>query len=97
MLKNLVDEVDPAVEKVKIKPVLLDILKDYQGEEVTEDTVYRFEYPVLEYPDKVKSLGFDKTPRIEGTLLGIKGQYLMFDCGVINIRKHSGYRLSLDF
>ncbi|MBE9538922.1 MAG: DUF2797 domain-containing protein [Proteobacteria bacterium] len=52
-------------------------------------------YPVLEYPLKVKSLNLDKTPSIGGTLMGIKGQYLIFDTGVINIRKYGGYSLSL--
>lgn len=52
-------------------------------------------YPVLEYPTKVKSLNLDKTPSIGGTLMGIKGQYLIFDTGVINIRKYGGYSLSL--
>lgn len=52
-------------------------------------------YPVLEYPQKVASLNLDKTPSVGGTLQGIKGQYLMFDTGVINIRKYGGYQLSL--
>lgn len=52
-------------------------------------------YPVLEYPEKVKSLNLDKTPVVGGTLLGIKGQYLIFDTGVINMRKYGGYQLSL--
>jgi hypothetical protein len=52
-------------------------------------------YPVLEYPTKVKSFNLDKTPRVGGTLLGIKGQYLIFDTGVINMRKYGGYQLSL--
>jgi hypothetical protein len=52
-------------------------------------------YPVLEYPIKVSSFNLDKTPSIGGTLLGIKGQYLMFDSGVINMRKYGGYHLSL--
>ncbi len=52
-------------------------------------------YPVLEYPTKVKSMNLDKTPSVEGTLMGIKGQYLIFDTGVINIRKYGGYSLSL--
>ncbi|MCB1705514.1 MAG: DUF2797 domain-containing protein [Halioglobus sp.] len=52
-------------------------------------------YPVLEYPAKVKSLNLDKTPSVGGTLLGIKGQYLMFDTGVINMRKYGGYNVSL--
>jgi hypothetical protein len=52
-------------------------------------------YPVLEYPTRVKSFNLDKSPRAGGTLLGIKGQYLIFDSGVINMRKYGGYQLSL--
>lgn len=52
-------------------------------------------YPVLEYPVKVKSFNLDKTPSVGGTLMGIKGQYLIFDTGVINMRKYGGYQLSL--
>jgi len=52
-------------------------------------------YPVREYPGKVSALNFDKTPVISGVLQGIKGQYLIFDCGVLNIRKFAGYHVSL--
>jgi len=52
-------------------------------------------YPVDTYPDKVSSLNFDKTPEVEGSLLGIKGQYLILDTGVINLRKFSGYLVTL--
>lgn len=52
-------------------------------------------YPVLEYPARVKSFNADKTPVVAGTLLGIKGQYLIFDTGVINLRKYSGYQAAL--
>jgi len=63
--------------------------------ELPEESDTFINYPVLEYPAKVKSLNLDKTPSIGGTLLGIKGQYLIFDTGVINIRKYGGYYLSL--
>ena len=53
--------------------------------------VVKIKYPVLQYPEKVKSLGLDKVPVIEDTLMGIKGQYLIFAGGVINVRNHSGY------
>ena len=43
------------------------------------------------------SLSFDKKEIIEGTLLGIKGQYLIMDCGVLNIRKHQGYKIQFEF
>ena len=55
----------------------------------------RISYPVLEYPSRVKSFNLDKVPEVGGTLLGIKGQYLIFDSGVINMRKYGGYQLSL--
>jgi len=52
-------------------------------------------YPVQAYPTKVVSFNLDKTPIVEGTLLGIKGQYLIFDTGVINIRKYTAYQLAV--
>ncbi|UUW74026.1 DUF2797 domain-containing protein [Pseudomonas oryzihabitans] len=52
-------------------------------------------YPVTVYPTKVVSHDLEKTPVVEGTLLGIKGQYLMFDTGVINIRKYTAYQLAV--
>ncbi|WP_020679882.1 DUF2797 domain-containing protein [Marinobacterium rhizophilum] len=51
------------------------------------------EYPVLNYPLKVSSLNLDKTPEISGQLLGIKGQYLILDTGVINLRKYTSYEV----
>lgn len=52
-------------------------------------------YPVACYPTKVVSHDLDKTPLLEGTLLGIKGQYLMFDTGVINLRKYTAYQVAI--
>jgi hypothetical protein len=52
-------------------------------------------YPVLEHPEKIASLNLDKTAQITGTLLGIKGQYLILDTGVLNIRKFTGYHVEL--
>jgi hypothetical protein len=54
-----------------------------------------FRYPVLEYPAKVTAINLDKTPQAEGTLLGIKGQYLILDTGVLNVRKYGGYEIEL--
>ena len=54
-------------------------------------------YPVLEYPEKIKSLNFEKDPLVSGVLMGIKGQYLILDTGVLNIRKFSGYNIEVDF
>lgn len=53
------------------------------------------QYPVLQYPAKVKSFNFDKDPVVSGVLQGIKGQYLLLDTGVINIRKFTGYEVEV--
>ena len=53
------------------------------------------EYPVLGNPAKITALSFEKQPEIKGKLLGIKGQYLLFDQGVINMRRYSGYQIQL--
>jgi hypothetical protein len=50
---------------------------------------------VLTYPDKVRAHNFDKEARVEGVLHGIKGQYLIFDNGVLNVRKFAGYEICL--
>jgi|TARA_B110000971_G_scaffold162820_1_gene166555 hypothetical protein len=52
-------------------------------------------YPVVRYLEKINSFNFDKDPVVEGTLLGIKGQYLIFDTGVINMRRFSGYDVEI--
>lgn len=52
-------------------------------------------YPVEAYPSKIVSHDLDKTPVVEGTLKGIKGQYLILDTGVINIRKFTAYQVAL--
>lgn len=55
--------------------------------------VHTFEYPRLSADriPKAKSFSLDKTPVIEGELIGIRGQYLLFDHGAMNIRKHAGF------
>ena len=64
--------------------------------EALDEPVVEIAYPVLSYPEKVTSLNFDKTPEVGGILNGIKGQYLILDSGVINIRKFAGYRVTLN-
>lgn len=95
MLKNQIDEsIDLEEEKYRIEEQLPSDLSQYFCD---DDTIYELEYPVIEYPDKIKSMGFDKQAIIEGTLMGIKGQYLIFDQGrVINMRKHNGYLVELE-
>lgn len=58
------------------------------------ETTNEFSYPVLEYPTKVVSHNLEKTPIVSGTLLGLKGQYIILDTGVMNLRKYTSYQIS---
>ncbi len=100
MLKNEVEDINlnqffescwPRVEAALSAEVRADI-------EVVagQDADLSLKYPALAYPQKVTSFNFDKNPVVEGRLNAIKGQYLILDSGVINIRKFAGYLVSLE-
>jgi len=93
MLRNEIDHaIDLIEEKGKVEDMLPFDMRDYIS---GDDTIYNFEYPVTQFPLKVKSVSFDKTPVVAGKLVGIKGQYLLFeDQTVINLRKHTSYEIS---
>ncbi|MFI8479326.1 DUF2797 domain-containing protein [Pseudomonas sp. NPDC078700] len=62
---------------------------------VTDAQALEIAYPIDAYPPKISSFNLDKNPIAEGTLTGVKGQYLLFDTGVINIRKYTAYQLAV--
>ena len=68
-----------------------------QALQILEDEpTVEINYPVLEFPTKVSTHNFDKNPRVEGRLMGIKGQYLLLDTGALNIRKFGGYHVQME-
>jgi hypothetical protein len=71
---------------------------EYRQYLVREETLYDINFPVIKYPEKVKSLTLDKVPEIEEKLVGIKGQYLLFENDLVfNVRRHSGYLIELSY
>ena len=103
MLKGVAEPLD----LIALRDELVDTCNDqivglqqqFGGENIEflpDEAVVEITYPVDQDPEKIKSLNLDKTPSITGTLLGIKGQYLIMDSGVINIRKYSGYKVDID-
>ncbi len=90
MLKNQIDyNINLLLEKERVEKILNpDFIKYIDN----DNTITELEYPHKNELQKVKSLNFDKTSIIEGTLMGIKGQYLIFENNsVLNIRKFQGY------
>ena len=92
---DLIDEKNTILDQFYTE--LAELSMEYPEDEIKflEAKPLEFIYPVTQYPTKISSHNLDKTPLIEGKLQGIKGQYLLMDTGVINIRKYSGYELIL--
>ena len=78
-----------------------DRLKQYVPPEATEyfidnNSETELEFPVEKYPIKPKSLNIEKLKLYSGKLVGIKGQYLIFeDETVFNIRSNEGLVVSI--
>ncbi len=103
MLKGEPDAVDLVArrdELVDASKAELNALAKEMGSDVFEflhkEMPVGIEFPVLIYPEKVKAHNFDKTEDVTGVLNGIKGQYLILDTGVLNIRKFGGYLVELE-
>lgn len=102
MLKGDAEPLDLTMVRDRLVAECADEIKTLQqqfGDDAIQflpaEPVVTIRYPVEQYPSKVTSLNFDKTPEITAELQGIKGQYLIFDKGVINIRKFSGYQIEM--
>lgn len=95
MLKNELDDVDLMATKDKVLNEFKDLIKKFDAK-VLDEEIRSFEYPNMKFPEKVSSLSLDKKPIIESKLIAIKGQYLIFECGALNMRKHQGYEITLE-
>ncbi len=95
MLKNEVPTVDLLKEKASLQHLIPKEAQDYFYAE--KEDLWKIQYPVLAYPTKVSSLNLDKSPNYAGKLMGIKGQYLLFEDGtVFNVRTYEGYVVKIE-
>ena len=70
---------------------------DFKPYVISDTKVTEINFPVLQYPHKVKSLNLEKENKFSGLLKGIKGQYLLFeDQTVYNIRSNEGTRVKIE-
>ena len=101
MLKGHNDDIDLVSQAAELIPLIADKLQQIAAEhsdiiiERLDANIQAIQYPIEQFPLKVKSHNFDKVAKVTGMLQGIKGQYLIFDTGVINIRKFSSYEVEV--
>ena len=88
MLKNDIEDANLLEWRDKLKEFIPEEAKEYFIENNSETNL---NFPVVHYPEKPKSLNLIKTPKYSGKLVGIKGQYLIFeDQTVFNVRANEG-------
>jgi hypothetical protein len=93
MLKNDVLDVDLLEVREKLKK---HIPQEAQSYFLDNREILEINFPVLQYPKKIKSLNIEKQENYAGKLKGIKGQYLIFeDNTVFNIRNNEGFKVNL--
>ncbi|PIE00773.1 MAG: hypothetical protein CSA79_02350 [Thiothrix nivea] len=104
MLKGVIEPVDMLARRdellEQVQPAMSELRERFGTDALAllpEAETVNIEYPVLTYPTRVKSFNFDKDPLVQGILQGIKGQYLIFDKGVINLRKFGGYEVTVEY
>ena len=102
MLRNQVEHINLAEIRDEIFSTCeseFTALRERFGEDSIEllgsETQVEIQFPDEQYPVKIKSFNLDKDPVAEGVLQGIKGQYLILDTGVLNVRKYTGYEWQL--
>lgn len=94
MLKNEIVDENLVEWRERLKAYIPEEAKDYFIQTNTETNLH---FPVLQYPEKPKSLNLEKQKTYTGTLKGIKGQYLIFeDQTVFNIRGNEGLVVSIE-
>ncbi|MAX69563.1 MAG: hypothetical protein CMC76_00450 [Flavobacteriaceae bacterium] len=94
MLKNDIKDEDLMEWRQNLKQYIPEEAKDYFIESNTETHIH---FPVEKYPLKPKSLNLEKSKEYSGTLVGIKGQYLIFeDETVFNIRGNEGLVVAMN-
>jgi hypothetical protein len=100
MLKGINNDLDLKAIAAQLIPqiqVKLDELAALFGAtaiEKLDEEIIDLSFPVETFPSKISSFNFDKNPEVSGVLQGIKGQYLILDTGVINIRKFTSYEVT---
>ncbi len=90
-------EVDLIAERERVAKLVTEEFSQYLIDFKANNETFKFKYPILKYPAKVKSHNFDKEALLEGEFNGVRGQYLFIGEKAVNIRKYSGYEVEVEY
>ena len=93
MILGQYEKLDLLQKKNDLEYHLSDELKKYL---LKDEKIIELKYPIIQNLDKIKSFNIEKFKSLDKKLIGIKGQYLMFDDNhVLNVRKYTGYNFTI--
>ena len=101
MLKHELEVIDLQAEKQRLLDLAALQIQALQAQHPGEITclqdskLWQFDYPALVWPSKIATHNLDKQAVVEGVLQAVKGQYLIFDTGCLNVRKFTAYDVAV--
>ncbi|NBV41166.1 DUF2797 domain-containing protein [bacterium] len=94
--QKMIRGLDPELDLTEIRRRIRTLVSPEHQAYLVDEPPMKMVYPVLKYPEVAKSVKLDNSPEIEGTVTGIRGQYLLLDGNrALNVRNHSGYSVRL--
>ncbi|CAM1339382.1 DUF2797 domain-containing protein [Tenacibaculum aestuarii] len=94
MLKNDIKDENLVEWRERLQEFIPEEAKEYY---IATNTETNIQFPVEKYPKKPKSLNLEKEENYTGKLVGIKGQYLIFeDETVFNVRANEGLVVKIE-
>ncbi|MGG6232282.1 DUF2797 domain-containing protein [Tenacibaculum sp. SDUM215027] len=94
MLKNDIKDENLVEWREKLQEFIPDEAKEYY---IANNTETNIQFPVEKFPKKPKSLNLEKEETYTGKLVGVKGQYLIFeDETVFNVRSNEGLVVKIE-
>ena len=91
MLRGAEAKIDLDKERSRAHSLLPEDLQAYRS---STHMVRGLQYPLERPPATLKSVNLEKENSVSGRLVGVRGQYLVWEHGqVMNVRKHSGMEI----
>lgn len=94
MLKNDIKDENLVEWREQLQEFIPDEAKEYY---IANNTETNIKFPVEKFPKKPKSLNLEKEETYTGKLVGIKGQYLIFEDEIVfNVRSNEGLVVKIE-
>lgn len=99
LVKGHVIDVDLVAARDRLRTLCAEPLAAYEAAypgqiQAVQESLWQGRYPVVAFAPKASSFAPEKAP-FSARLTGIKGQYLLFETGVLNVRKYTGFHWTL--